>query len=116
MNVPTVLAFPASVSQNQFTIPVGTQKSLGTVDVSNFAQIRVVASNFTSSPSQVHILLTLTSGPGGARVAQLDTLVLSPGNQQTKVSDVPGTFLEIILVSLSGTSGQDTIELMIYGR
>ncbi|MDE1862748.1 MAG: hypothetical protein KGI33_07540 [Thaumarchaeota archaeon] len=114
--MPTVLVFPASVSQNKFVIPTGSQKSLGTINVSTFSKIRVVASNFPSSPTPIHLLLTFTSGPGGARVAQLDTIILSPGNQQTKMYDIPGTFLEIIAVAMPGQAGQDTVETMIYGN
>jgi hypothetical protein len=114
--MPTVLAFPGSFAQDQFTIPVGTQKVLGTVDVAAFSQIRVVVSEFPNSPSSVHILLVITSGPGGSAPGLLGTLAVSPGGNQTVVYDVPGTFLNVIAVALPGAAGQDTFELVIFGH
>ena len=110
--MPTVLAFQATEN-----ITVGTRKVLGTVDVSTFAQIRVVAYENAGGPTKVEILLEFTDAPsGGTAIGPLDTLTLSPDGNQTKVYDVPGTYLAITANALPGPTGFDGVGFFIYGN
>jgi hypothetical protein len=106
----TSLAFrtpPGAVS-----IPAGSSKNLGSVDVSPFNSIRVVADERVDSVTGVVIRLTITEG--NELVAQLDTLHLAPHSQVTKVYDVPGTKLTIFADALPG-SGKDAVDVLVYG-
>jgi hypothetical protein len=106
----TSLAFrtpPGAVS-----IPAGQSKQLGSVDVSPFNQIRVVADERVDSVTGIVIRLTITEG--SELVAQLDTLTLAPRSQITRVYDVPGTKLTIFADALPG-SGKDAVDVLIYG-
>jgi len=94
------------------SIPAGQSKQLGTVDVSPYEQIRVVADERVGSGSGVHIRITITEG--NELVAQLDTLVLSPHSQVTRVYDVPGTKLTIFADAVAG-AGTDAIDVLVYG-
>lgn len=114
--MPTVLAFPASLSQMEVNIPTGTLKTLGPVNVSNYSQIRVVAFEYPGSPTNVQIILTFTDSAGAEYVAPLDTLTFTPGSNQTKVYDVPGTFLVIQVIASPGKAGQDAVGFLIYGN
>ncbi len=114
--MPTVLVFPASFSQMQFSIPTGSTRQLGTVDVYAYSQIRVVAFENAGSPTDVKVLLTFASGPGGILIGPLDTLTLTPGTNLTRVYDVPGTALSISVTASAGKAGQDGVGLVIFGR
>jgi type III secretion protein HrpB1 len=106
----TKLAFrtaPGAVS-----IPVGTSKELGKVDVHPFDQIRVVADERAGSAGPVVILLTLTEG--NELVAQLDTLTLQPHAQITRVYGTPGTTLTIF-ANATGASGSSSVDVLVYG-
>jgi type III secretion protein HrpB1 len=106
----TNLAFRTPVGG--VSIPAGQSKQLGTVDVSPYEQIRVVADERVGSGSGVHIRITITEG--NELVAQLDTLVLSPHSQVTRVYDVPGTKLTIFADAVAG-AGTDAIDVLVYG-
>ena len=106
----TKLAFRTPVGA--VSIPAGQSKQLGTVDVSAFSKIRVVADERVGSGSGVVIRLTITEG--SELVAQLDTLSLAPHSQITRVYDVPGTKLTIYADALAG-SGSDAVDVLIYG-
>jgi hypothetical protein len=108
----TVLAFQATEN-----VTVGTKKVLGTVDVSPYAQIRVVAYENAGGQTNVEILLEFTDAPsGGTALGPLDTLTLSPNSNQTKVYQVPGTYLAITANALPGPTGFDGVGLFIYGN
>src|SRR5690242_17021035 len=77
----TALAFRTPVGA--VAIAPGTSKNLGTVDVSPFSQIRLVADERVGSPTNVTVRLTITEG--SELVAQLVTLTLSPHSQRTLV-------------------------------
>ncbi len=66
----TKLAFRTPVGA--VSIPAGQSKELGSVDVSPFSKIRVVADERTGSGTNIVIRLTITEG--SELVAQLDTL------------------------------------------
>ena len=121
---PTTAAFAASgttgttklafrTAAGGVVIPAGQSKNLGTVDVSQFSKIRVVADERIGSPTNVNIRLTITEG--NELVAQLDTLSLQPHSQITKVYDVPGTKLTIFADASSG-KGSDGIDVLVYGN
>jgi len=106
----TKLAFrtaPGAVS-----IPVGTSKELGTVDVDPFDRIRVVADERVGSAGPVVIQLTITEG--NEAVAQLDTLTLQPHGQITRVYETPGTTLTIS-ANATGASGSSSVDVLVYG-
>jgi hypothetical protein len=107
----TKLAFRTNVGG--VAIPAGQSKELGSVDVSPYSKIRVVADERVGSPTGISIRLTITEG--NELVAQLDTLTLTPHSQVTKVYDVPGTKLTIYADAVGGT-GSDAIDVLIYGN
>jgi type III secretion protein HrpB1 len=94
------------------SIPAGQSKQLGTVDVSGFCKIRVVADERVGSPTGTNIRLTITER--NELVAQLDTLHLAPRSQVTNVYDVPGVKLTIFADAIGG-SGSDAVDVLIYG-
>ena len=106
----TVLAFRTPLGG--VSIPAGQSKQLGTVDVSAFEQIRVVADERVGSGSGVNIRLTITEG--NELVAQLDVLHLSPHSEITKVYDVPGNKLTVF-ADAAGGAGTDGLDVLIYG-
>lgn len=108
----TVLAFRTPVGG--VSIPAGTSKELGQVDVSPYKQIRLVADERVSSASNVTLRLTITEG--NELVAQLDTPVLVPHSQLTRVYDVPGLKLTIFADAAGSASGSDGIDVLIYGN
>ncbi|HKO55463.1 MAG TPA: hypothetical protein VJ276_06255 [Thermoanaerobaculia bacterium] len=107
----TVLAF--RTQPGAVTIPAGQSKQLGSVDVSKFERIRVVADERIGSPSGVSIRLTITEG--NELVSQLDILKLSPVSQVTRVYDVPGTKLTIFADAAPG-AGTDAVDVLVYGN
>ncbi len=94
------------------SIPCGTSKQLGIVDVSLYSKIRIVADERVGSPTAVTIRVTITEGT--ELVAQLDTITLAPHAQVTKVYDVPAAKLTIFADALAGT-GKDAVDVLIYG-
>lgn len=107
----TKLAFRTPVGG--VSITAGQSKQLGTVDVSPFSQIRVVADERVGSPTGVNIRLTITEG--NELVAQLDILNLVPHGQITRVYAVPGMKLTIYADAIGGT-GSDAVDVLIYGN
>ena len=108
----SVLAFRTQVGA--VSIPAGTSQQLGTVDVSKFSNIRVVADERSGSPTNIGIRLTITEG--NELVAQLDTFVLTPHSQITRVYDVPGTKLSIFGDAIGGAVGKDSLDVLVYGN
>lgn len=107
----TALAF--RTSPGAVSIPVGQSLQLGSVDVSTFRQIRVVADERVGSPTNVTIRITITEG--NELVGQLDTLTLTPHSEVTRVYAVPGTKLTIFADAFGGASGSDSVDVLIYG-
>jgi type III secretion protein HrpB1 len=95
-------------------IPAGETIMLGTVDVSAFSKIRVVADERVGSTTGINIRLAI-SEEGGELVALLDTLHLSPHSQLTRVYEVPGTHLTIFADAVGGT-GTDGMDVLVYGN
>jgi hypothetical protein len=111
-NVENVLAFRTQVGA--VTIPGGQTKLLGVVDVSMYDRIRLVTDERIDSTSNIVLRLTFTEGE--ELVAQLDTLLLTPHSQVTRVYDVPGTQLSIYADSVGNTGTQGSLDVLIYGQ
>jgi len=108
----TVLAFRTPAGG--VSIPVGSSKELGSVDVSPYRQIRLVADERAGSATNVTLRLTITEG--NELVAQLDTPVLAPHSQITRVYDVPGRGLTIFADVAGAGSGSAGVDVLIYGN
>jgi len=111
-NVENVLAFRTPVGST--TIPGGQTKLLGVVDVSMYERIRLVTDERIDSTANIILRLTFTEGE--ELVAQLDTLVLTPHSQMTRVYDVPGTQLSIYADSVGATGTKGSLDVLIYGQ
>jgi type III secretion protein HrpB1 len=111
-NVENVLAFRTQMGA--VTIPGGHTKLLGVVDVSMYDRIRLVTDERIDSTSNIILRLTFTEGE--ELVAQLDTIMLTPHSQVTRVYDVPGTQLSVYAdsVGVAGTKG--SLDVLIYGQ
>jgi len=105
-----VLAFRTPVGG--VSVPVGTSKNLGTVDVSPYESIRVVADERVGSGSGMTVRLTALEG--AERVAFLDQIPLAPHTQATRVYEVPGTHLSVDVDAAPG-AGTDALDVLIYG-
>jgi len=75
-------------------IPAGAFITLATINVANFDQIRVVAGVNLQSRSPVVINLIIVEG-ADELVARLDSMVLTPGANVTRVYAVPGKTLRV---------------------
>jgi hypothetical protein len=111
-NVENVLAFRTQVGA--VTIPGGQNKLLGVVDVSMYDRIRLVTDERIDSTSNIILRLTFTEGE--ELVAQLDTVLLTPHSQLTRVYDVPGTQLSIYADSVGANGTQGSLDVLIYGQ
>lgn len=95
-------------------IPAGQTILLGTVDVSPYSRIRVVALERVGSATGLNIRLVI-SAEGGELVTLLDALQLAPHSQITRVYDVPGTQLSLFADAVGG-SGSDSFDVLLYGN
>jgi hypothetical protein len=111
-NVENVLAFRTQVGA--ITIPGGQTKLLGVVDVSIYDRIRLVADERIDSTANIILRLTFTEGE--ELVAQLDTVLLTPHSQVTRVYEVPGTQLSVYADSVGATGTKGSVDVLIYGQ
>jgi type III secretion protein HrpB1 len=111
-HVENVLAFRTPVGST--TIPGGQTKLLGIVDVSMFDKIRLVADERLDSTANMILRLTFTEGE--ELVAQLDTIVLTPHSQLTRVYDVPGSRLSLYADSVGPAGSKGSLDVLIYGQ
>ena len=111
-NIENVLAFRTQVGA--ITIPGGQTKLLGVVDVSMYNRIRLVTDERIDSTSNIILRMTFTEGE--ELVAQLDTVLLTPHSQVTRVYDVPGSQLSIYADSVGATGTQASLDVLIYGQ
>lgn len=111
-NVENVLAFRTQVGA--ITIPGGQTKLLGVLDVSMYDRIRLVADERIDSTANIILRLTFTEGE--ELVAQLDTILLIPHSQMTRVYDVPGTRLSVYADSVGATGTKAALDVLIYGQ
>jgi type III secretion protein HrpB1 len=112
LNVENVLAFRTQVGA--ITIPGGQTKLLGVVDVSMYDRIRLVADERIDSTANIILRLTFTEGE--ELVAQLDTVLLTPHSQLTRVYEVPGTQLSVYADSVGATGTKGSVDVLIYGQ
>ena len=92
----------------------GETKELGTVEVSRFDKIRLVCDERIGSTCNVLVRLTIMEG--NELVAFLDTVLLTPHAQLTRVYDVPGTKLNIAVDGIGASSTQGAVDVLIYGQ
>jgi len=111
-NRENVLAFRTPVGA--VTIPGGQNKLLGTVDVSMYDRIRLVTDERIDSTANIILRLTFTEGE--ELVAQLDTILLTPHSQLTRVYDVPGSTLSIFADSVGPANTKGSMDVLIYGQ
>jgi hypothetical protein len=111
-NVENVLAFRTQVGS--ISIPGGQNKLLGVVDVSMYDRIRLVADERIDSTANIILRLTFTEGE--ELVAQLDTILLTPHSQMTRVYDVPGTQLSVYADSVGAAGTKGSVDVLIYGQ
>jgi len=107
-----VLAFRTTVGS--VTIPGGQTKLLGVVDVSMYDKIRLVTDERIDSTANIVLRLTFTEGE--ELVAQLDTIMLTPHSQLTRVYDVPGTQLSVYADSVGAAGTAASVDVLIYGQ
>lgn len=109
----TALAFrtpPSGVS-----IAPGLSKGLGKVDVSCFDHIRVVAVERPNSITNIRLHLIITQGD--ELVAHLDTPILTPHSEVSKIYMAPGMRLTISAEALpTKSAGTNIVEVLVYGR
>jgi type III secretion protein HrpB1 len=111
-NVENVLAFRTTVGS--VSIPGGQTKLLGLVDVSMYEKIRLVTDERIDSTANIVLRLTFTEGE--ELVAQLDTVLLTPHSQLTRVYDVPGTQLSVYADCVGGAGTTASLDVLIYGQ
>ena len=111
-NVENVLAFRTPVGST--TVPGGQTKLLGVVDVSMYDRIRLVTDERIDSTANIVLRLTFTEGE--ELVAQLDTIVLTPHSQMTRVYEVPGTQLSVYADSVGPAGSKGSLDVLIYGQ
>jgi type III secretion protein HrpB1 len=111
-SVENVLAFRTQVGA--VTIPGGQTKLLGVVDVSMYDRIRLVTDERIDSTSNIILRLTFTEGE--ELVAQLDTIMLTPHSQLTRVYDLPGTQLSVYADSVGAAGTKASVDVLIYGQ
>jgi hypothetical protein len=92
----------------------GETKELGIVDTSHFDKIRLVADERIGSTCNV--LVRLTFMEGNELVAFLDTVLLTPHAQTTRLYDVPGTRINISVDGIGAPSTSGAVDVLIYGQ
>ena len=107
-----MLAFRTTVGS--VTIPGGQTKLLGVVDVGMYDKIRLVTDERIDSTANIVLRLTFTEGE--ELVAQLDTIMLTPHSQLTRVYDVPGTQLSVYADSVGAAGTAASVDVLIYGQ
>jgi hypothetical protein len=106
----TELAFRTPVGA--VSLPAGSSKLLGRVDVSDYSKIRIMADERAGSASNISFRVTTTEG--SELVAQLATFTLTPHGQKTFVVDVPTKSISIYADAAPG-SGNDATDFLVYG-
>jgi type III secretion protein HrpB1 len=108
--MPTKLAFRTAAGS-------GANGELGTVDVSPFTNIRVVAYERVGGTTGVNLRLTITedNGDNGKEwVADLDELSLTPRSEITRTYNTPGTMLTFFADKVDGNGAAD-VDVLVYG-
>jgi hypothetical protein len=96
------------------SIKGGETKSLATIETAGFDKIRLVCDERIGSTCNVQVRLVIMEG--NEQVAFLDTLMLTPHAQATRVYDIPGTKLEVAIDGAGAPNVQGTVDLLLYGQ
>src|SRR5215469_3855098 len=110
--VENVLAFRTKVGAD--TVKGGETKDLGSVETSRFDKIRLVADERISSTCNV--LVRLTFMEGNELVAFMDTVLLTPHAQTTRLYDVPGTKIDVSIDGIGAANTSGAVDVLIYGQ
>jgi|SRR5215469_9086047 len=92
----------------------GETKNLATIETAGFDKVRLVCDERAGSTSNVQVRLTIMEGT--ELVAFLDTLMMTPHAQATRVYDVPGTKLEVSIDGVGAPNAQGTVDVLLYGQ
>jgi len=107
-----VLAFRTKVGAE--TVKGGETKDLGNVETSHFDKIRLVADERIGSTCNV--LVRLTFMEGNELVAFMDTVLLTPQAQVTRIYDVPGTRINVAIDGIGAANTNGSVDVLIYGQ
>jgi type III secretion protein HrpB1 len=107
-----VLAFRTKVGAE--TVKGGETRELGTVETASFDKIRLVCDERIGSTCNVLVRLTIMEG--NELVAFLDTVLLTPHAQVTRVYDVPGTKLNVAMDGIGPANTHGAVDVLIYGQ
>lgn len=110
--VENILAFRTKLGAE--SVRGGETKELGTVEVSHFDKIRLVCDERIGSTCSVLVRLTIMEG--NELVAFLDTVLLHPHAQTTRVYDVPGVKLNVAIDGIGAPTTQGAVDVLIYGQ
>jgi len=92
----------------------GETKELGVVETAHFDKIRLVADERIGSTCNV--LVRMTFMEGNELVAFLDTVLLTPHAQVTRVYDVPGTKINLAIDGIGAANTSGAVDVLIYGQ
>lgn len=107
-----VLAFRTKVGAE--TVKGGETKELGIVETSRFDKIRLVTDERIGSTCNVLVRLTMMEG--NELVAFLDTVLLTPHAQTTRVYDVPGTKINVAIDGIGAANTSGSVDVLVYGQ
>ncbi|MBE3560857.1 MAG: hypothetical protein IMW89_16800 [Ktedonobacteraceae bacterium] len=101
--------------KRNFTIAAGQTQDIGTVDVSCFRQIRLIASN--QGENDVQLILTIVDNEQSPLPVVLGSELLMPGTPPlTDSFDVPGRKLNFTATVPAKGSGTNTVTLLLLGH
>ena len=92
----------------------GETKILSNIETAGFDKIRLVCDERAGSTCNVQVRLTFMEG--NEQVAFLDTLMLTPHAQATRVYDIPGVKLEVAIDAVGAPVTQGTVDVLLYGQ
>ena len=91
----------------------GSFHDLGTVDVRQYRQIRIVANVRAGGPV---LIVRLAAVEGNGPAIPMKDLFLNPNTPVTEVYDVPGTRLKISAGTPRGGNTAAVLDLLVYGN
>ena len=96
------------------SIRPGANLRFDSIDVSPYRKIRIMVTERAGSASKVTVRLIMMEGSDS--VGELEPVTLSPGSSQSKIFDVPGTRLGLIVEAQAApVAGSDVLQILIYG-
>ncbi|MBO0778553.1 MAG: hypothetical protein J2P37_06955 [Ktedonobacteraceae bacterium] len=102
--------------KHSYAIAPGQTLTLGTLDVSCFSLLRLVAANH--GPNNVQLILTIVDETNSTLTTELGTEALGAGAPPlTDVFELPGRMLNISAVAGGADKGRNsTIDITLYGH